>query len=53
MLKKVGEKITIWERNFQLAFYSIMLLLGVVVYESTQNTIANNGAFQPWFKVTH
>jgi UDP-galactose transporter len=31
---KVGEKkITIWERNFQLAFCSIWLLVGVLMYE--------------------
>jgi UDP-galactose transporter len=31
---KVGEKkITIWERNFQLAFCSIWLLIAVVMYE--------------------
>ena len=31
--KQKGEKITIWERNFQLAFYSILLLCIVLVYE--------------------
>ena len=34
MLKKTTEKITIWERNFQLALYSILLLLGIMSYES-------------------
>mmetsp|Transcript_10140 Transcript_10140/g.15165 ORF Transcript_10140/g.15165 Transcript_10140/m.15165 type:complete len:388 (+) Transcript_10140:68-1231(+) len=33
MLKKEGEKITIWERNFQLALYSTLLLLGVTLSE--------------------
>jgi hypothetical protein len=33
MLKKTGEKITIWERNFQLALYSSLLLLAIIVYE--------------------
>mmetsp|Transcript_4239 Transcript_4239/g.6951 ORF Transcript_4239/g.6951 Transcript_4239/m.6951 type:complete len:171 (-) Transcript_4239:1896-2408(-) len=33
MLKKQGEKITIWERNFQLAFCSIWLLLLVMMYD--------------------
>ena len=33
MLKKVGERITIWERNFQLALYSIVLLVAIVAYE--------------------
>lgn len=37
MLKKEGERITIWERNFQLAFYSILLLLGVVISENYNN----------------
>ena len=31
--KQKGEKITIWERNFQLALYSILLLCIVLVYE--------------------
>ena len=34
MLKKTGEKITIWERNFQLALYSIIFLLAVVSSEN-------------------
>jgi solute carrier family 35 (UDP-sugar transporter), member A1/2/3 len=34
MLKKVTEKITIWERNFQLAFYSLLLLFVIWVYET-------------------
>lgn len=37
MLKKTGERITIWERNFQLAFYSTILLAGLVVAEFTQS----------------
>lgn len=44
MLKKEGERITIWERNFQLAFYSIVLLVGVVVSElNTAWTIEREG----------
>ena len=34
MLKK-AEKISIWERNFQLAFYSILFLIGMLVWEKT------------------
>mmetsp|Transcript_20497 Transcript_20497/g.45611 ORF Transcript_20497/g.45611 Transcript_20497/m.45611 type:complete len:340 (-) Transcript_20497:8-1027(-) len=34
MLKKQGEKVTIWERNFQLAFCSLWLLIGVVSYDA-------------------
>lgn len=33
MLKKSNEVITIWERNFQLALYSIFFLLLVVWYD--------------------
>ncbi len=33
MLKQQGTKITIWERNFQLAFYSIMFLIAIVAWE--------------------
>ena len=32
MLKMSGERLTIWERNFQLAFYSSVLLSGMMVY---------------------
>ena len=31
MLKKQGERITIWERNFQLALYSTLFLIGIVM----------------------
>jgi UDP-sugar transporter A1/2/3 len=33
MLKKTAEVITIWERNFQLALYSVVFLMGIIVYE--------------------
>ena len=32
MLKMSGERLTIWERNFQLAFYSSVLLSGMTIY---------------------
>lgn len=41
MLKKPGEKITIWERNYQLAFYSILLLIIVVFWESSAAEMEN------------
>lgn len=31
MLKKAGEKVTVWERNFQLALLSVLLLVGKAV----------------------
>lgn len=33
MLKQQGTKVTIWERNFQLAFYSIIFLIAIVTWE--------------------
>eukprot|EP01031_Cornospumella_fuschlensis_P033818 gene33818-40919_t len=36
MLKK--EKVTIWERNFQLAFYSVLLLSLIIVSEMTYSS---------------
>lgn len=49
MLKKVGEKITIWERNFQLALYSILLLLAIVVYELQDEYDERMEAKEPLF----
>lgn len=49
MLKKGAEKITIWERNFQLAFYSILLLLLIIVWEVSNNEIEFDGTlFKGW-----
>ena len=45
MLKKGVEKITIWERNFQLAFYSILLLLLIIIWEVSNNEIEFDGTF--------
>ena len=45
MLKKGVEKITIWERNFQLAFYSILLLLLIIFWEVSNNEIEFDGTF--------
>lgn len=52
MLKKPGEKLTIWERNFQLALYSCILLFGVSVYEYSNDTTGNSGWFQGWSIIT-
>lgn len=48
MLKRVGEKITIWERNFQLAFYSALLLIVIVVWEMKIGHMADIRFFQGW-----
>lgn len=42
MLKKAGESITIWERNFQLALYSTFLLLGIVIWEMQTDEESEN-----------
>eukprot|EP01038_Epipyxis_sp_PR26KG_P005148 gene5148-7168_t len=45
MLKKSGERITIWERNFQLAFYSAVFLLIISFYDVfTQNNNYNQSS---------
>ena len=49
MLKKVGEKITIWERNFQLALYSIVLLVAIVAYELQDDYDERIAAKEPLF----
>jgi solute carrier family 35 (UDP-sugar transporter), member A1/2/3 len=48
MLKKTGEKLTIWERNFQLAFCSIWLLVGVVAWEMEDPSVENITFFKGW-----
>ncbi len=45
---KVGEKVTIWERNFQLALYSTLLLVAFVVYEVNDGTTDNLVFFRGW-----
>ena len=52
MLKRSKEHITIWERNFQLALFSIIFLVAVVVGESVQDGAemheVHTGLFQGW-----
>ena len=52
MLKRSNEHITIWERNFQLALFSIIFLVAVVVGESMQEGAemheVHSGMFQGW-----
>jgi len=38
VIKSTNEVITIWERNFQLGFYSIIMYSGIIVYEGTNST---------------
>jgi hypothetical protein len=48
--KQKGEKITIWERNFQLAFWSILLLLTIVGYERFQTDLEADFSNQIFFR---
>ena len=41
VVKSTTEKITIWERNFQLSIYSIIMYSGIIIYEG-------NKTRQPW-----
>lgn len=46
MLKK--DKTTVWERNFQLAFYSSILLLGIMVSERVYSSTGFDDVFKGW-----
>jgi len=48
MLKNPGERLTIWERNFQLALYSCLLLLGMSLFEYSNDPTGSTGMFQGW-----
>lgn len=50
ILKKSGDRVlTIWERNFQLAFYSaIVLIVYLVLEENAQGTLVSYVLFQGW-----
>lgn len=52
MLKKSNERLTIWERNYQLALFSIIFLVAVVVGENVQQgseiSEMHTGLFQGW-----
>lgn len=52
MLKKSNERLTIWERNYQLALFSIIFLVAVVVGENLQQgseiSEMRAGLFQGW-----
>lgn len=48
MLKKTGEKLTIWERNFQLALYSSFLLIFIVLSEVEDYDMNNHKFLQGW-----
>jgi len=38
VIKSTNEVITIWERNFQLGFYSIIMYGGIILYEGSTST---------------
>lgn len=52
ILKKEGKQPNIWERNFQLAAYSVLVLTATNVAESMRASVSNPEAVQTasWFK---
>jgi UDP-sugar transporter A1/2/3 len=50
VIKTAGTKLTIWDRNFQLAFHSILLFVGMVAYE-TITTGKEPGGGWTWLSV--
>ena len=52
VVKSTTEVVTIWERNFQLGFYSILMYIGIIWYEHQH--AASNGrlAWSNWSWVT-
>ena len=42
------EKVTIWERNFQLAVYSVALMLALIAFNGIYSTDHSSVAFQNW-----
>lgn len=50
VVKSTSEVITIWERNFQLGLYSLLMYGGIMMYESTYDVKENPAmaAREPW-----
>jgi solute carrier family 35 (UDP-sugar transporter), member A1/2/3 len=50
VVKSTSEVVTIWERNFQLGFYSLIMYGGIIIYEgSTSNS---RTAWSNWTLIT-
>lgn len=49
VVKSTTEVVTIWERNFQLGFYSILMYIGIIVYEQQSS---ERVAWSNWSMVT-
>lgn len=47
MLKKTDMKLGIWDRNFQLAFYSVIFLYMVILWEFFASSVGAGVAFHP------
>lgn len=47
MLKKTDVKLGIWHRNFQLAFYSVIFLYLVILWEFFNSSSGRGDAFHP------
>lgn len=45
VIKAAGSQLTIWDRNFQLAFYSALLFAGMVAYDAFASGVAPGGGW--------
>lgn len=53
VVKSTTEVITIWERNFQLGLYSLLMYLGIIIYEGYGNDgSSQREAWSGWSFVT-
>ncbi|KAJ1430086.1 nucleotide-sugar transporter-domain-containing protein [Ochromonadaceae sp. CCMP2298] len=46
VVKSTTELVTIWERNFQLGFYSLLMYGGIIVYQSYQAGVEIEGGVE-------
>lgn len=46
ILKTSNENLGVWERNFQLSFYSMILMVIVIIYQSNLSQISNTGKLE-------
>ena len=52
MLKQETEKISIWERNFQLAFFSTIFLVIVIIWDTSGESTKEFVFFEGWTFLT-
>ena len=52
VVKSNTEVVTVWERNFQLAFYSILIYFVLLAYDSHSSETSSASSSSPWSMVT-